>query len=606
MDEYQLAVQNPRHAFKDPQLQACTVETNPLGLPAVKSGGFALIYHLYRKEHWAVRCFYHEIGDLQYRYEAISRFLEKNANGIFVKASLQSEGIIVGGQYYPVLVMPWLVGDVLNLHIERNLSKANEIAWLADAFLRMVNYIEHLGIAHGDLQHGNIMVRNNALTLIDYDGMYLPELSKSPAKILGHLNYIHPDRPNVSPSVKIDRFPSIVIYLGLRAVAAEPSLWTKYSDGENILFKRSDFLDPLFSPLINDLKQIPSLRTLAEKFQAICFLDFDKTPSLSEFISTAYTPPPPPQPIAKPRRPAQTAKRVEYITQYEVVLAEDTDTLLSKVGEKIEIVGQITNSHRGISRRNQPYMFLNFGDWRKGSLYLVLWADALDLFQTNSINPSSFATKWVSVTGMITEYNERPQMIIEMPSQIQRLTSKEEALKRVSHPLRTSVVTPPQPKQRASYSHQPDLIRRQQADTLQRLYATTPSGPAGIPSHRQPSAPRARKLVFATPRLAWAGISITLLALGLLVAANVLWIPMLILGSTLACLGILYRSLSVPISIQSLPFKPRYRGACRKCGQKFGPDFYSSNPSLYVVKTERGYMHDICARQTKRRVWKRI
>jgi serine/threonine protein kinase len=616
MDEYQLAIQNPRHAFKDPQLQACAVETTPLGLPAVKSGGFALIYHLYRKEHWAVRCFYHEIGDLQYRYDAISRFLEKNANGTFVKASLQPEGILVGGQRYPVLVMPWVVGDVLNLHIERNLSKPNEITWLADVFLKLVNHLEQLGVAHGDLQHGNIMVRNNALTLIDYDGMYLPELSKSPAKVLGHLNYIHPDRPNVSPSVKIDCFPSIVIYLGLRAVAAQPSLWRKYSDGENILFKRNDFLDPLSSPFIDDLKQIPSLRTLAEKFQAVCFLGFDKIPSLSEFISVGYTLPPPPKPLAKPRRPTPTARPVEYITQYEVVLADNTADIQSKIGEKLEIVGQITASHRGVSRRNQPYMFLNFGDWRRNSFYLVLWEDALDLFRTSGIQPSAFVNKWVSVTGMITEYNGRTQIVIEMPSQIQKLANQQEAVRRANAQRRAAAVTPsavavPSRAKYPSYqrSAQPlptDTISRQQADALQKLYARTPSIPISTPSHLPSIAPTPKRM-FASPRLSWVGISLTVVAIGLLIAASPFWLPMLILGLALTYLGALYRSDLVPISIQSSPIRPQYthRGVCRGCGNKFGRGYYSSNPGLLIVQTERGYMHHNCARQATKRVWRR-
>ena len=565
-----------------------------------------------------MRCFHKPIGDLQHRYEAISRFLEKNANGTFVKASLQPEGIRVGGNNYPILVMPWLVGDVLNLHIERKLLKPNEIGWLADAFLKLVIHLEQLGVAHGDLQHGNIMVRNNALTLIDYDSIYLPELSRlSPSTVLGHLNYIHPDRPNVSPSAKIDRFPSIVIYIGLRAVAVRPMLWRKYSDGENILFKRSDFLDPLSSPLIDDLKQIPNLRTLAEKFQAICFLEFDKIPLLQEFISVSYIPPPPPKPLAKPRPTTPSAKPVEYITQYEVVLAEDTSTIRSNVGEKLEVVGQITASKRGISRRNQPYMFLNFGDWRKKSFYLVLWEDALDLFQTSGIQPSSFVNKWVSVTGMITEYNGRPQIVVEMSSQIQKLSDKQEAHWRVkaqrkargqespqmmpwSHP-RTIVVVSPKPKpwtrtyQRPAPPLQKDILSRQQADALQKLYAGTPSIPVGIPGHVQLSALTKAIRMFATPSLFWGGISIIVLAMGLLIVAGPISVPLLVLGLVLTYFGALYRRESVPISIQSSPFQPRYGGVCQGCRNFL---VKSNNLGERVVRTERGYMHYDCARQT--------
>ncbi len=629
LDEYQLAVQNPKNAFKDQELQTCRVETNPLGLPSVKTGGFALIYHLSRaSDNWAVRCFYREVGDLQFRYDAISRFLEKNADGTFVKASLQIEGIRVGGNLYPILLMPWLSGDVLNLHIERNLAKPNEITWLADDFLRIVNRLEQLGVAHGDLQHGNIMVRSKSLTLIDYDGMYLPELSKSPTKVLGHLNYIHPDRSNAAPTARMDRFPSIVIYLGLKAVAAKPALWRKYSDGENILFQRKDFLDPQSSPLINDLKGIPAVRALAEKFEAICFLDYDKIPSLSEFISPSYVPPKPPARV----RPIPTVRKpIEYISQYEVILAEKTNTIVSRTGEMLEIVGQVTNYKRDVTRRNQPYMFLNFGDWRKGAFYLVIWADVLDMMQTGGIRPESFVNKWVSVTGMITEYKGRPQIVVDIPSQIQPLQDKQEALRcvnsqkkaaapsstfvdhqqlvclrhnfRLTYDLQSNryfcpLCEPGRPQQIvvSRPQHPVDVLSRQQADALQKLYATVPSSPPPI----QPSV----RPIVASPKVFWTGFLLAVISAILAVAAIPSLLILVILGLVLTYFGAVYRSYPVPVRILSTPwhgtasFGAMNPSKCRGCRQtiRLGES---------MVKTEIGDMHSRCVHAKKRRVWRK-
>lgn len=593
LDEYQLAIQNPRNTFKDPELRSCKVETTPLGLPAVKSGGFALIYHLSRKQQWAVRCFYREIGDLRYRYDAISRFLEKNANGTFVKATLQPDGILVSGNYYPILVMPWLEGNVLNLHIERNLSNPNEITWLPEAFLNMVEHLEQLGVAHGDLQHGNIMVRHKALTLVDYDGMYLPELANSPAKVLGHLNYIHPERPNVPPSVRIDRFPSIVIYLGLTATAAAPALWRKYSEGENILFRRTDFLDPLSSPLISDLKRIGSLTTLAEKFQAICFLDFDKIPSLSEFISPSYVPP---KPIARARPAPPIAKPIEYITQYEVVLAEDTSALIARVGEKLEVVGQITDYKKGITRRNQPYMFLNFGDWRKRTFCLVMWADGLDMMQMSGVRPESLLGKWVSVTGMVTEYVGRPQLVVEIPSQIQPLPGKQEAVRRVNTQRRAGTTPPRSPPvvvttrpRLPPNQYQPkDALSRGQADVLQKLYASMPSASTTTPKVKVP----------ASPGLFWSGIVFTILATILAFTVSLSAVILVLVSLAITYWGAMYRSYFVPVRVVSGSFNARYGGRCRRCGR--------IRRGESIVRTEIGYMHSYCARTATRRAWKKI
>ncbi len=609
LDEYQLAIQNPKSAFKDPGLQSCKVELTPLGLPKVQSGGFALIYHLHdTRNHWAIRCFYREIGNLKIRYDSIGRFLERNANGTFVKATLRHEGIRVGGKFHPIIVMPWLVGDPLNLYIERNPSNRSALEWLPDAFLKIILELENLGVAHCDLQHGNIMVNNNRLTLIDYDGMYLRELANRPTKILGHINYIHPDRATVEYDPTVDRFPSLVIYLGLKAVVESPSLWRKYSSSENILFQRDDFLDPISSPLINDLKTISDLRSLAEKFQAVCFLNMNQIPRLADFISPSYVPPKAPQRIP-PAVAVPVAKRIQYISQFEVVLADDTARLRSKVGEKLEVVGQITDFKHGYTRRNEPYMFLNFGDWRRKSFCLVLWSDVVDLFQSRGVRPESFAGTWVSVTGLITEYNTRPQLIVEMPSQIQKLSGKQEAILRIEQQLSKPQTTTKPPDQfdinkplafrrPTPYQAGPKTpqvtagaISRRDAEALQRLYGGQRSAsPAKTPQRLL--SPR-----IASPKLFMFGVFGLGIALGLAIIGNAISIMFLILGATTGYLGALYRSHLVPISIQGSPFSARYPGRCRGCGR--------ITPHDSIVKTERGYMHTRCAQESKKRIWRR-
>ena len=73
LGQYQTALQHPETAFRDPELKAATIETTPLGLPRVISGGFALTYHLkYGRKEWAVRCFHREASELHRRYAAIT------------------------------------------------------------------------------------------------------------------------------------------------------------------------------------------------------------------------------------------------------------------------------------------------------------------------------------------------------------------------------------------------------------------------------------------------------------------------------------------------------------------------------------------------------
>jgi len=48
---------------------------------------------------------------------------------------------------------------------------------LAERFRTMVSRLKEAGIAHGDLQHGNILVIDDDYKLVDYDGIYVPSLN---------------------------------------------------------------------------------------------------------------------------------------------------------------------------------------------------------------------------------------------------------------------------------------------------------------------------------------------------------------------------------------------------------------------------------------------
>ncbi len=85
--------------------------------------------------------------------------------------------------------------------------------------------------------------------------MYVPEFSGTKSPELGHDNFQHPMRTSNSYSERLDNFSILVTYLSLIAVAEDPSLWTKYNKGDQdcLIFRKSDFLDPSRSRVINEL-----------------------------------------------------------------------------------------------------------------------------------------------------------------------------------------------------------------------------------------------------------------------------------------------------------------------------------------------------------------
>ncbi|MCK6561790.1 hypothetical protein HUU39_19840 [candidate division KSB1 bacterium] len=418
-DEYLNAVQNPRTAFNDLELKACSPETDQFGIPKPYSGGFTTTFHLYNhSQQWAVRCFTRAIPDVQKRYEAIGRFLQKSSFGYFVKANCLFQGIRINNQWHPIIKMEWLEGDTLNSYITKNISNPDLINKLIPEFANLVRKLEQLGIAHGDLQHGNIIVKGGKLHLIDYDGMFLPELSNLRTNEIGHINYQHPARNERHFSASIDRFASIVIYLGLHAVFVSPRLWKKYDNSDNILFKAEDFIKAETSPLLQELSSLPQLSQLTDRFQGVCRLDFDKIPTLDQFVTGNFS-----YPKVSSAITGSTPRRSQYL----VIQATQTGALLEHVGERIEVVGYISDFHSAFTRYKRPYIFLNFGKYPNQTFTLVLWSTSLNSFNQAGVDPHSFVGKSVKVIGVIGSYRNRPQMTIEMPSQIQIMTGEAEA-----------------------------------------------------------------------------------------------------------------------------------------------------------------------------------
>jgi tetratricopeptide (TPR) repeat protein len=434
--DYQSAVQSPKLAFRnDPDLSVCRVEIDQMGRPKVRSGNFAYTYCLYDESgrKWAVRCFSKYVPD-QHHYGAIGRFIDKNRTEFFVPTYYVQQGILISGQWYPIIKMEWKKGQTLGSFIEQHVGNFRRIKDVLDRFQNLVATLERLGVAHGDLQHGNIIVNNGQLFLVDYDGMFVPELDGAEARERGHPNYQHPARDKEFGPY-LDRFSAIVIYLALKGLSVKPDLWDRYSTGDNLLFKQKDFLSPDTSPLLSDLEAIPDMRELIESFRIICKVSVDQVSTLTDFLAGKI-----------PGRVPKTTITATGWGQYPVFAADQRTRLLEMVGERVTVVGRISEYYSGVTRYGDPYVFLNFGDWRQGDFKLVIWSDALKLFQAKGIDLSNYTGKWVSVTGLIKEYRkekyfQQPEIEIEVPSEIEILSGSEEAEQRLSGQIKSQSST---------------------------------------------------------------------------------------------------------------------------------------------------------------------
>lgn len=260
-DQYRKAVQNPQVCFLEEQLQQGQVATDTLGLPMVASGNFAVVFRLQRPNapDVAIRCFTRSITDHKRRYRRISQTLDDCRLSAFVEFSYLEKGICVDGNTYPLLQMDWAPGVQLDQYIKKHSRNSSRLHSLADRWHEILAELENHRISHGDLSDGNVLVdQNGRIRLVDYDGMFVPSLANDPPQETGKPNFQHPERlTNGHYGPNSDSFPGLVIYLSLKAVAAQPQLWDQYYKGENLLLEQKDFEEPGRTAIWGDLRSVP-------------------------------------------------------------------------------------------------------------------------------------------------------------------------------------------------------------------------------------------------------------------------------------------------------------------------------------------------------------
>ena len=239
-------------------------ETDSRGRLKMFAGGFTVVFPTsVNGEKWGFRCWHNDLGNLRSHFEILSEELNKINCPYFCDFVYEDEGILVNALKYPTTRMRWVDGiDIKKFLCEHRKEKVR-LKKLASKFLKMACELHQLGIAHGDLQHGNILVdKNDNLFLIDYDSMYLPSLKGQGDIIAGLKGYQHPKRAdNINASEKLDYFSELIIYTSIVGVAERPEFVEKYNlkDSEQMLFTPDDFTDIEQSEIFKDLKELKGI-----------------------------------------------------------------------------------------------------------------------------------------------------------------------------------------------------------------------------------------------------------------------------------------------------------------------------------------------------------
>lgn len=286
--DYQDSIQNPQHSFSEPDLKVATIANDMLGLPRVMSGNFASVYELETGgQKWAIRCFVRQVSGQQARYTILSKHLSTVGLSSIVKFEYITKGINVRNEWYPIVKMEWVKGVPMHVFVDENHQDGVLMARLAEQWRELLRGIRSHHIAHGDLQHGNVMVTpEREFRLVDYDGMYVPGFGRGRSPELGHANYQHPRRTPDYYEEALDNFGALIGYASFLAISKEPQLWAEFSTGDNLLFVASDFHNPQKSKIIERLKNSPDQRVklLAALIESACLRPVAMVP---DFLETA-------------------------------------------------------------------------------------------------------------------------------------------------------------------------------------------------------------------------------------------------------------------------------------------------------------------------------
>lgn len=247
------AMRNPNVSFKSSEIIGGSVIQK--GSRIIQySGGYTTVFPFHKKtgNKVAVRLWIADIGDARKRSLEISNYLENLNNTYFAGFKYIDDAVLVNGTLHPIVLMDWVDGQTLKEYINSNITNASKILGLAEKFKEMTTYFHKENIAHGDLQHGNILVKKDgSLVAIDYDSMFIEPLKGMTDTIKGLPGYQHPARhSNQCVNPRLDYFSELVIYLSLLIYADTPKLWDDYYETEDLLFSKDDFLNPSNSKLI--------------------------------------------------------------------------------------------------------------------------------------------------------------------------------------------------------------------------------------------------------------------------------------------------------------------------------------------------------------------
>ena len=221
------------------------------GEPYRSSGAFAVVFKMKDEQTgkcYALKCFTEEQEGRAEAYRQIAEELEFVDSSYITSVKYLEKELFVDSncedEEFPVLLMDWIEGETMETYIAANYTDTHAMSMLCYRFCKMAAWLRSQSFAHGDIKPDNIMVRpDGTLTLVDYDGMFVPAMKGQKSPTVGTKDFSHPLRTIDDFDETIDDFALASIALSLKAISLNPSLLQTYGASDRLLFSAADYLD---------------------------------------------------------------------------------------------------------------------------------------------------------------------------------------------------------------------------------------------------------------------------------------------------------------------------------------------------------------------------
>ena len=262
ISEYVKAIQDAGDNLE--QLAHLTPVLDDHGEPYRSSGAFAVVFKMQDKssgKYYALKCFTEEQEGRADAYRQIADELDLLDSPYITSVKYMEKELFVDSQCeedeFPVLLMDWVDGETMEAYIAANYRNQSAMLMLSYRFGKMAAWLRTQSFSHGDIKPDNIIVRpDGSLTLVDYDGMFVPSMKGSQSPTIGTRDFCHPLRTVDDFDETIDDFSLASIALSLKAISMKSTLLDIYGASDRLLFSENDYRTPSKSKVISALQEL--------------------------------------------------------------------------------------------------------------------------------------------------------------------------------------------------------------------------------------------------------------------------------------------------------------------------------------------------------------